>query len=107
MNKITILPDVALSEIEGEPRVRDLDLADRLGFDRPRDIRKLVERNMLEIRDFGVCATVAQTSGARGGRPSTEYWLNEEQALLVSSLSDAPRAAEVRSIMTRCAGRAS
>ncbi len=87
--------------MDGEPRVRDLDLAEKLGFDRPRDIRKLIERNMAEISGLGVCATVAQTSGPKGGRPTSEYHLNEEQALLVSVLSNAPNAAAVRAMLIR------
>lgn len=45
-------------------------------------VEPLIERNMAELLRFGVCATVAQTSGPKGGRPGKEYWLNEEQALL-------------------------
>jgi anti-repressor protein len=45
---------------EGEPRIRDLDLAERLGYERRRDIRKIIERFVNEI---GICATVAQNHG--------------------------------------------
>ena len=34
-----------LTVISGEPRVYDIHLAERLGFERPRDIRKLIKRN--------------------------------------------------------------
>ena len=79
-----------------EPRVRDLDVADRLGFERPRDIRKLIDRHEDELKAYGeVCATVAQTSSA-GGRPGTEYWLNEPQALIICVFSETKRAAAVR-----------
>lgn len=93
--------EVVLQHLGGEPRVRDLDLAERLGFDRPRDIRKLIERNMAEIEAMGICATVAQNHGGGRGRPSTEYHLNEEQALLVATLSSAPQAAAVRAMLIR------
>lgn len=95
------LPKILLTEIKGEPRARDLDIAERLGFDRPRDIRKLIERNASELATFGVCATVAQTSGARGGRSATEFWLNEEQALLIATVSDAPKAPAVRAMLIK------
>lgn len=95
------LPDIILSEIDGEPRARDLDIAERLGFDRLRDIRKLIERNLPEIESFGVCATVARTPDERGGRPATEYWLTEEQALLVASRSDADNAPAVRRMLIK------
>ncbi len=90
--------EVALREVDGEPRVRDLDLAEKLGFDRPRDIRKLIERNIVEIERFGTCATVAHVVR---GNPTKEFHLNEEQALLVSVLSNAPNAAAVRAMLIR------
>lgn len=90
--------EVALREVDGEPRVRDLDLAEKLGFDRPRDIRKLIERNIVEIERFGTCATVAHVVR---GNLTKEFHLNEEQALLVSVLSNAPNAAAVRAMLIR------
>ena len=100
-NAAPVFQSLAVAELEGEPRIRDLDLAERLGFDRPRDIRKLIERNMAEVEMMGVCATVAQTSGPKGGRPTREFYLNEEQSLLVSVLSDAPNAPAVRAMLVR------
>lgn len=92
------IAEVGLTEVEGAPRCRDIELAERLGFDRPRDIRKLIQRNMAELSAFGTCATVAHVVR---GNPATEFWLNEEQALLVSVLSDAPKAPAVRSMLIR------
>ena len=85
-----------LHVVHDEPRVRDVDIGLRLEFDRPRDIRKLIERHSTELLSYGeVCATVARTS-PKGGRPSTEYWLNEGQTLLVCMFARTPAAAEVR-----------
>lgn len=88
--------EITVTIIDGEPRVLDILVAERLGFERPRKIRELIERNLEEIEVYGVCPTVGKTSGPRGGRPTKEYWLNEEQALLVSVLARTPKAAEVR-----------
>lgn len=87
-----------LAEIGGEPRVRDLDLAERLGFDRPRKIRELIERNIAEIEGMG---SLAPRRGKSRGQVFTEYWLNEEQALLVAVLSNAPQAKVVRAMLVR------
>lgn len=95
------LPEILLTEIEGEPRARDLDIAERLGFERPRTIRQLIERNRAELDGFGVCCAVQQTSGVKGGRPATEFWLNEEQALLIATVSDAPKAPAVRAMLIK------
>lgn len=87
------------TEIDDEPRVLDVVLGEGLGFDRPRDVRKLVERNLQEIQMYGVCATVAQTTGPKGGRPGKAYYLNEPQALLICMFSNTARAAEVRKML--------
>lgn len=99
----SFIADIAIMEMEGEARARDLDIAERLGFDRPRDIRKLIERNIAELQRYGVCATVAQTygQGTKGGRPTEEFWLNEPQALLIAIRSDAEQAPAVREMLIR------
>lgn len=91
-----------LSDHDGEPRIRDLMVAERLGFNEPRAIRKLIARNLVELRTYGeVRDAVSQTSQA-GGRPGTEYWLNEGQALVLCALSRTPQAAAVRRQLIEC-----
>ena len=59
----------------------------------------IIRDNRAEIEALGICATVALIrEGA--GRPGTEYWFTEEQAIAVCQLSQTPRAAQVR-IMLR------
>ncbi|WP_455475121.1 phage antirepressor KilAC domain-containing protein [Bartonella sp. B30(2025)] len=89
---------IKLREIENEPRVRDMDLAEKLGFVRTRDIRKLITRNMQEIERFGTCATVAQVIK---GNHVIEYWLNEEQALLIATLSNTEKSSQVRYMLIK------
>lgn len=72
-----------------QPLVRDLDLGEWLEMERPRDVRKLIDRHASSLGE--VCATVAQTSG-KGGRPSKTYYLTEAQALLVVAKSETERA---------------
>lgn len=72
-----------------EPRVLDLDLADRLGYSRPRDIRKLVERMIKRRQLTDVRATVARSSMPNGGaREDNAYHLTETQALKVAAKSE-------------------
>jgi hypothetical protein len=82
-----------LDAIDGEPRILDLTLAERLGFTRPRTICQLIERNRSELERYGVIA--ARYSDYQN-RQFIEYWLNESQALLVCLFSRTERAAEVR-----------
>jgi hypothetical protein len=110
------LPALTLGDLQpmaGEPRVRDLRLAEVLGFSNPFNIRKLIRRSEAELAlhgEFfstvekthpdtagGICSTVEQNHGGRrGGRPGTEYWLNEPQAVLICLFARTARAAEVR-----------
>lgn len=84
--------DITLFHSE-EPRVLDVRLGSALGFERPRAIRQLIERNLEEIQSYGDSAT---RRGAYRGQPMLEYYLNEAQALLLCMFARTPRAAEVR-----------
>jgi hypothetical protein len=88
MGALAVIP---LREHENEPRVFDLDLAERLGFERARDVRQLLVRHRPQLERFGICVTVPQNTGERG-RPALGYWLNEKQAYYICTKSDAPNA---------------
>ena len=85
----TMLDVIPLSEIDGEPRVRDIDLAHRLGFERPRDIRKLIERKADDLRELGAARHVARPHH-NNGTTVTEYWLNQDQAIYICASSGTP-----------------
>jgi len=92
--------NLSLSDIRvftsSEPRIHDLRLAVVLGMVDIHDIRRVIARNRVELEQYGeVSAAVAETSSV-GGRPGTEYWLNEPQALLICMFSRTPKAAAVR-----------
>ena len=80
---------------DGSFRIRDIELAERLGYDEPRAIRKLIER-MAERGELpGIQTRDTVSRVARRGRGSvaieaTEYWLDRIEALLVVMRSDAP-----------------
>lgn len=86
---------------ESPPLARDVDIAAALGMARPRDIRPVIDANRPEFEALGGLRSVPANPGPRGGRPTTEYLLTEEQALLLCALSRAPRAAEVRRALIR------
>lgn len=95
----TPLTESDLVPFEGEePRVHDLLLAERLGFGQARDVRKLIKSRKKELEGYGVLRhRAAKSNDPRGrGRPALEYYLNEEQALILCMVSEAPRAIEVR-----------
>lgn len=96
--KSVTIDGVTVSIIDGVPRARDIDLASAMGFKHPLDIRKLIKRHENSLGK--VFATVAKTS-ERGGRPGSECWLTEEQALFVAAKSDTDRAVEILQMVIR------
>ncbi|MDF1778776.1 MAG: DNA-binding domain-containing protein [Rhizobiaceae bacterium] len=92
---LTALTVSDLTVVSAEPRVRDLDLAERLGFERPRKIRELIRRNMNELLRYGGISPYRGAKIGRG-RPEQGFLLNEAQALLICVYSDTERAADVR-----------
>lgn len=95
MSNIVSIRGYKLSVQNGEPMVKDLDLAERLGFGRPRDIRALIKRmvDSGSLKPETVCATVSQTPN--GGRPSTIYHLTEKAVLKVITKSETAKADQI------------
>ena len=77
---------------DGELRILDTDLATRLGFDRPRDIRKLIKRYEVELTKMGTCATVARVIR---GNETEVYYLNKKQAIFITAKSETAEATEI------------
>lgn len=91
-SRLNSIMEIGLTAIDGEPRARDLDIAERLGFSNPLMIRKLIERHAEGLSHFGVISTVEKTSGKKGGRPANEFWLNEAQSLYITAKSETDKA---------------
>ncbi|AWJ86301.1 hypothetical protein TSH58p_22535 (plasmid) [Azospirillum sp. TSH58] len=84
------------SLVQGELRILDVSLAERLGFAQPRDIRKLIKRHETALSQLG---TVARHRGAqlRANGASHEvdvFHLNRKQAIFITAKSDTPAATE-------------
>lgn len=85
-----------LQEYGGEARVRDVRLGEVLGMAQPLNIRLVIEKNADELGEHGEVFTRRVKTSSVGGRPSTEFHLNEAQALLICMFSRAPNAAAAR-----------
>lgn len=85
------------------PRIRDVDLAERLGFGQPRDIRKVIARHVaLENISPVSRAMVARQRTKHGGEREytvAEYWLTEEEALFITTQSETKRAVFITKVM--------
>lgn len=82
-----------LHDIDGEPMIEDLELAARLEYAQPRDVRKLIKRMIdagaIKANDYR--ATVARVNGGE----ASIYHLTEAAALLVTTRSETQKAAEI------------
>lgn len=87
-----------------EPRVRDIDAAERLGFKEPRMIRKLIKRIWPSgdgpINRSTVSRWIAG-KGAERERVVDEFWLTEAQLLKVVARSETPIAEAILDDMIR------
>lgn len=84
--------ELMIRNIDNEPRILDLDLAEWLEYERPRAIRDLIKRRIDDLEQLGVCRTVRQTSSETGGRPSDEFYLNKQQAIFITTQAGTPKA---------------
>lgn len=71
---MTVRPptSITLHTVNEEPRVLDTDLAERLGFERPRKVRELIDANREEIESYGILPRVRANEGQRG-RPAYSF----------------------------------
>lgn len=80
-----------------EPLVKDLDVGAWLEYERPRDIRKLIERHAEQLGE------VSRHGGAKpsadGGRPEECYFLQEHQVLYLVAKAETPKANELLQTM--------
>lgn len=83
-----------LTSDDDEPRILDVRLAEALGFQRPRNIRRIIARHMDALATFGRCSTVEHRP-ERGGTPEVRYYLNRKQAIYIAAKSETERAVEI------------
>ena len=89
---------------EEEPRISDVDLGERLGYQRPRKLRDLIDRyhDTEILNDFDICPTTGRSGDhLRRGRPGRRYFLTEAAALFVAAKSETPTAVALTKEMIR------
>ncbi|MDR9811900.1 hypothetical protein [Rhizobium hidalgonense] len=86
---------VTLHTVDAEPRIHDLELARRLGYGRPAKIRDLIKSKADELARYGILSALEKAPEATGGRPTTEFFLNEGQAIRIATLADMVETPEV------------
>ncbi len=86
------------------PRITDRALARGLGYKSTKQLRQSIERNRLELEQYGeiiIQEVVSPQIEAKplGGRPNQEYLLTEQQALTIACFAKTANAALLRAQM--------
>jgi len=79
---------------DGEARISDVELAERIGYADVKDFRALIRRHKDTLGQFGFLRTVRGNSDGRG-RPTFGFMLNEQQSIFVVAKCDMPMAVAI------------
>lgn len=77
---------------EGELRILDIDLAQRLGFAKLTKIRELIKRHSDSLIKMGTLPTIGRV--INGGK-AKEFYLNRKQAIFITAKSETKEATEI------------
>lgn len=91
-----------LTVIENHARISDIRVQEALQFGRIIDLHRVIEKNLPELETYGrgFCQSGKKPlAGLKGGRPTKEYMLTEEQAVLVCMFARTPQAATARKMI--------
>ena len=95
MSNVISIKGYQLEVKSGQPMIKDLDLAVKLGYETPYSIRKLIIR-MIEkgqIKPEQVFSTVEKTP--KGGRPSKVFHLDQHATIKVITKSETKKSDEI------------
>lgn len=98
---LSILSDINVVELGGEPKIKDIELGRRLEMKAPERIRNKIEEHRDELKFFGNLHTDREFADSKRKRVVTVYYLSEEQALTICTLIKTDKAALVRQILVR------
>ncbi|MFW8636697.1 primase-like DNA-binding domain-containing protein [Cribrihabitans pelagius] len=79
--------NLTIQDFNGEPRMRDTDIAEALGFSRARDFRKLILRCLAALGSFGEVTRAMPSRVDKHNPNAREYWLNEHQTFYICTQS--------------------
>lgn len=83
------------------PRILDTDLAERLEYSDPVQIRKLIDRHRETLEKLASVRVTATVAGTSGGRPGRANYLTDEQAAYIAAKSDMPKATAITIAMVK------
>ena len=89
-----IIPFRIERQDDGELRITDIEMAERLGYARVRVFRALIVRHLVTLRQMGEVRTVRHRN-ENGGDTYNSFSLTEHQATFIVMKSDMPIATEI------------
>jgi phage antirepressor YoqD-like protein len=84
--------ELVIQAFENEPRILDTDLAERLGFAQPINIRKMIRRHKGALAAMGTVSTVETVNR---GQKAVEFFLNRKQSIFITAKSGTPTATDI------------
>lgn len=90
-----IIPFQIERQDDGEARISDVEMSERLGYPRIADFRHLIRNHKQTLNKFNHLAFNQRALPQGGGRPVTEFWLTEAQAIYIVTKSEAKLAVEI------------
>lgn len=95
-----IVPFNIEQQTDGDLRISDAELANRLGYPDLRVFRRLIKKHRENLDQLGDVFS-KRTVPAGGGKTTTAYLLTEHQALFMVSRSDMPVATQIMISVSR------
>ena len=89
-----IIPFRIERQDDGEPRISDVEMAERLGYANIRDFRFLIRRHIKTLNQFNQVRAV-RSRNEIGGHSFIAYSLTEQQAIYIVAKSEQPLAVEI------------
>jgi hypothetical protein len=93
-----IIPFTIERQDDGELRISDIELANRLGYSEVRNFRRVIRNNAEDLELLGLL----RRNGAKGaGRTEQVFWLNRSQAIHAIYRSETPTARRLAIELTK------
>ena len=90
-----IIPFRIERQDDGEPRISDVEMAERLGYPRIDAFRRLIRTHAKTLKQFNQLHQGRLVVPQGGARPGTAYSLTEQQAIYIVAKSEQPLAVEI------------
>ena len=96
-----IIPFRIERQDDGELRISDIELAERLGYGEVRNFRKVIRLQLSDLQELGILRRSSAEFKKGAGRRETVFWLNRAQAIHAVYRSETPVARRLAIELTK------